>query len=499
MPVVDCGLYSVPVGVVSGGAVSTASVISRSEMARGWPPAALAMRIEGRIKALDFQTGNKSDRLSFKHLHAARAYRSELSALLRRLDIKSDIRHAYLAVKREFESRGTSEEALVAIFGDKFIRPRGEPTDSELLAMDWKQHAYRAHLNKVAHQCRQRRVSELTARWHYATSDAEKARWFFVFNTLTVDPANYLAVFDTKSREFRNYVRRVERDIARAGYGRLSAAPADTAEYHQYFAVVEEGSQTGRLHIHVVHMCKFLPDGAFDPNAGLDCATRREITCFKSYWAHGFSAPIAVRFGHGDAFGRQGWRWPVVMERGRAVAIQNGSAGAVCGYLAKYLVKSYASGGFQWRTRMTRNLGLSKIFSAVKILSYRSLVVLSSPLCPVLWERPIHGRQLPMSLVRRAVVREVMIRLRTNPSPGRLRRFYRRFMAAKPRPSCVVRFRILTNEKRFLSYQNIGFTQTRHLWKTAVSEFVRALASVCGNDPATVELRYRGPAVGRGG
>ena len=108
---------------------------------------------------------------------------------------------------------------------------------------------------------------------------AEKAQrgWYIIFNTLTVNSENYSKVFHRDSDDFQNYIRTVDRLTCQAITGSKRRKPNN--DYHTYFAVVEEGSQTGRLHIHVVHFLRKLPIKARDPNRGLRLPYKRELTC----------------------------------------------------------------------------------------------------------------------------------------------------------------------------------------------------------------------------
>ena len=92
-------------------------------------------------------------------------------------------------------------------------------------------------------------------------------------------------VFKKGARAWRDYVRNVDRYIGQHVYGtiRNSRLPSHRDNYHSCFAVVEEGDEGGRLHIHCLHFCRSLPDDALlDPNAGRATPDRREIQAFKS-------------------------------------------------------------------------------------------------------------------------------------------------------------------------------------------------------------------------
>jgi len=116
---------------------------------------------------------------------------------------------------------------------------------------------------------------------------------------------------------------------------------------------VEKGGNTGRLHIHVLHIFRDLPIDCGDPNFGMKVAYKREITAMKRFWQYGFSCPKAVRFSETDSFGRRGWRWPAVQEGGVVSALQAKPLGAIVWYVGKYISKDVSKEkeiGCLWRT-----------------------------------------------------------------------------------------------------------------------------------------------------
>ena len=98
-------------------------------------------------------------------------------------------------------------------------------------------------------------------------SRANKEGWAVVFNTLTVEPEYYDDVFRTGSNLWRNYIRTIDRAVAKSIFG--SYRQRDGSDYFNYCAIVEHGSDTGRLHIHCIMSMRKLPKGCLDPNIGL--------------------------------------------------------------------------------------------------------------------------------------------------------------------------------------------------------------------------------------
>jgi len=102
------------------------------------------------------------------------------------------------------------------------------------------------------------RAAELKRRLAIELEQRNCEGWFIVFNTLTVSNYYLSKVFGNKdAKEFELYIRSLDRLFAKAAYGSVRAAK--DKEYHSYFAVVERGSETGRLHIHCIHIFKSLP------------------------------------------------------------------------------------------------------------------------------------------------------------------------------------------------------------------------------------------------
>jgi len=180
--------------------------------------------------------------------------------------------------------------------------------------------------------------------------------WYGVFNTLTVEDRFYREVFNGQSRAFRDYVSAVDRLAAQAAYGSVRIAKG--AEYHTYFAVVEEGAKTGRLHIHVLHWLKALPKSWLDPNRAMPLPTRREVEPLKGLWRYGWSSPIMVRYSPTDAYGSAGFRWPYDTRTGKPLLVK--SPLAIAGYMSKYVTKSYVSPKREkhlWRIRKSHGVG----------------------------------------------------------------------------------------------------------------------------------------------
>ena len=252
------------------------------------------------------------------------------------------------------------------------------------------------------------RKQEWITRIVYESVTADRKGWATVFNTLTVRSEDVL--FNPVA--FKAYLRNISRDIARRVYGSLKQArklKINEREYHRYVAVVERGSKTGRLHLHLLHWCREVP-GCFDPNAGRVVHDRREIARWKQYWPHGHSRPIAVRLGHDDYYGKKGWFWPQIKKRGTLHSAPAKGCTALAGYLGKYINKTKPGerSKRRWRVRCTQKLGHEE----AKEITYRMIPALDDPTSlevRVSLRQSVtrfHGRRLPAKLLTRLLLNE---------------------------------------------------------------------------------------------
>ena len=225
---------------------------------------------------------------------------------------------------------------------------------------------------RLAYQSRQTRAQSVRHRLAVETVSRCNSGWYLIFDTLTVDNSSYASVFSHHSYLLRDYLRTVQRAIARAGFGSFRTAQSSAKNYYSYFAVIESGSRTGRLHFHILHYCRFLPsDWLVDPNPRPG-GCRREIMAMKALWKYGLSSPIAVRYSSSDSYGKLGWHYPCKRVGDRIVADEQGNPARVWRYCAKYLTKIYNSptllhkrstiaGEWPWRVRLSRNLGMQLV------------------------------------------------------------------------------------------------------------------------------------------
>lgn len=304
-------------------------------------------------------------------------------------------------------------------------------SERNLLDVSVRFNFYQAIFSKLLKASLFGRKSELVRRLNLEAEDLlVERKWFCVFNTLTLTQSQYIACFSKGSTMWRSYIRNVDSCFARASFGSVRAGQAARRagdDFHRYFAVTERGGKHGRLHIHVLHFFRDLPDSFRDPNLGSRQPFNRQIEAMWSFWSKGFSTPIAVRFHQGDAFGRRGWIWPVNDGKKKRVPylqpIQAKPPCALVNYVAKYLNKAYTLGdrklesskeiGCIWRSRLSRKMGQGPVVKLVSQLSVQEQdQLIRHPVRVV-----VQGRTFPRRLLRRHLLRLMYLRLRTlNPS-----------------------------------------------------------------------------------
>jgi len=341
-----------------------------------------------------------------------------------RLDSNSIVLHAPGVYESVFEFSKSFprkfDDHCLALFGSfKKTKARNINPDSE----------ESRYMEYLENNSRHGRRTEIISR---ALHEAELRKdWFFLFNTLTVRPGAEDLVFGAGAKAWSEYVVGLDRYFGRAAYGSVRKAieaRAKGQEYHLYMAVVEHGSVTGRLHIHVVHIFKKLPKDFSDPNLGKAIPFHREINFMRKFWKYGdVVSPIAVRFNPNDAYGKMGWKWP--LKKDKKTPLQIRDSHAIIRYLAKYLNKSYNIRQAPeiyyrtlperksecptiqkkriWRARISRNMGRQPLLPIInKITSMQARRVLVIKKLP-----KIPGIRLPRMMMRRLIMRRYLPRL----------------------------------------------------------------------------------------
>ncbi len=205
------------------------------------------------------------------------------------------------------------------------------------------------------------RMRELRYRLNEELHLAAQFKHAVIFNTLTVAEWHMSKVFSSKAKAWPSYIRRWKR------------ACSD----HRYFAVIERGTEGGRLHIHAVHFCRSLGSiDLRDPNFGAQFPAKRELDSVRPFWRYGTSTPRPVRFSQSDFFGQEGWRWPVVLaDSGDFEPLEVYSPAALAAYMSKYVLKAYSgeNGEHQWRSRISHQLGIRQLNSLMYHLQLPTL------------------------------------------------------------------------------------------------------------------------------
>lgn len=213
---------------------------------------------------------------------------------------------------------------------------------------------------------KQSRVTELRTRLNDELETAYRRNEYVVFDTLTCEDKYVDRVFKPKSQAWNTYIKNWKRK----------------AQRHRYFAVVERGDTTGRLHIHVVHLFAEYEGGLTDPNTGSLYPTNREIPKLKKHWNKGISAPIAVRFEGLDRWAQEGWRWPMQEGEAGLEPVHAKPPAALANYVSKYIVDGYRKETERWRTKISQKFGINKATMMCKALTTKALRAIIGNMIP---------------------------------------------------------------------------------------------------------------------
>lgn len=352
-------------------------------------------------------------------------------------------------------------------------------------------------------KCLNARKSELERRLMYELLYRVKNGWYVVFNTLTVaqhhkycnktrlqykcwsekGKRQQLKVFDLGTQVWRTYIRNIDREVGIKVYGSWEKAEQQKEkgkEFHTYFAVVERGSQTGRLHIHVIHIMKELPKGCVDPNLGREIPKYREITSFKQYWKYGFSTPIAVRFNQADAYGKKYWRWPCKIVKNLAIPQESKPVFAIVHYMAKYLekeyIKPYRKESVTWRIRQTRNLGTKILTLIIQKMSKKQLITITR--LKANQEYKILNRTIPIEILKIQAVKQLL----KNQKYTNHQNSWHTLKVLRHRPSILMRVKI--------TIQRIQIPSPRKCISTQTLTLIRAEGSKIKEKIKQIEQKY---------
>ncbi len=398
----------------------------------------------------------------------------------------------FKAIRRDFGKFGKPAEHLNSIFGLSLDDKRSTVCEPWLASV----------LLSMRSSSRKARVAEHEWRVKEEISFRVRQGWFVVFNTLTVRPEHYSTVFSVGSLCWRDYIRNIERFVGIEIFGSVRKMEKGKVDdpFHSYFACVERGGSSGRLHIHVVHCFRRLPGRCLrDPNVGRVVPDRRQLHGFRDFWAYGFSTPIACRFSDMDAFGKVNWRWPVETVGGSIRPIMAKPAIALASYVVKYITKAYEKDDETWRVRLSRNYGLLRMRLAIRKISAKSLLSVLS--LPVPWME-IRGKRVPNRRFRVEVLRSLLWRLRRPQSWNRQNGYsrltiLRLFLSVRARPPIVVRLRSMMKATVGSSSPSFGDTVTLFWSSMAVSEVLKVFHTVFVEEKERFDGRFSGCTVQR--
>lgn len=355
-------------------------------------------------------------------------------------------------------------------------------------------------LEKMKKNCQLSRKAEIEARLMCEAILREKQGWFIVFNTLSVQGHKLGSVFNEHSTAWTDYVRSIHRAVGISLFGswrsalqslkRRSFNSSDNSIYmedstfHSYIACVERGGLHGRLHIHVLHFMKKLPNGCYDPNLHKQTDfTNREIHALKKYWKYGFSSPIAVRLGNNDAYSKLNWKWPQKFDPITKTfqPLKSGSTIKIVKYIVKYISKSYNNpnykGGLSWRTKMSRDLGKTipmMIISNPKFNLRTLKFVLSIKSRNVL---KLKNYSLPIWTISRMAIRKMISKVYQKKKLI-LSRYWNSIITLKPRDNFLKQLKLMMKNPENHMYHISGNSKIMNLKGTAGSNMFQILSDL---------------------
>lgn len=297
-------------------------------------------------------------------------------------------------------------------------------------------------------------IARLSYRVNLALKQAIYERQHIIMNTLTVKPENYHKVFDKGSTSFKNYIKKFNEIL--------------DSDNHQYFAITELGGRTGRPHLHVIHILKEIPENWKQcPNTSTIQPTHRVINNARSYWKHGFSAPIAVRINAADIWNKYRFRWPVKYNEitKEYIPIPTGNSGKLTSYLVKYLTKQLPKKDVPtWKIRISNQLGMTIFNKTMQQLNQKLLSKIMS--IAIQQTLILHGKIIPTKILKKAASKEIILRLRKSNNTTQL-------MTLEPQSSLMRRLQTMTLPTPMYNLVNTTDSKIRKLKKVETSELIQ--------------------------
>ncbi len=268
-------------------------------------------------------------------------------------------------------------------------------------------------------------------KWRIQTeilNTVNKEKWYPLFGTYTVDPKRLPVGILTRDELWQKtdcwdkFVKKYKADVAESlGYGRKPSKWPKTSTFFKYFAIIEHGKSGNHPHVHVIWLCKNIPQlWKRDPNINNKENTEFDIAPASSLWEHGVQKQTQAIFIKGSPFiDKLGWAIPCKYNEKteKPEPIEVGDAMAIGGYIAKYLGKQETK---KWnhRIKSTKNLGVTQLIKNLRKLN-------CIPILEALAQRPPTYIQsfamqkmtkCPMSLLRRISKMELVRRYHSSMS-----------------------------------------------------------------------------------
>lgn len=234
--------------------------------------------------------------------------------------------------------------------------PRNQSVVSRLMRQSTYKQAKSFYLQKIA----------------FEIETADKKGWYMVFDTLKLADEQLKAFYqhstgtDEQGQSCDIPIKKYLEGYAKSIASQLRIKVRDKiprTDYYRYFVVPEYGTETNRLHFHVLHLMKILPKGCSnDPNMGNPNQNYREVQGMKYRWPYSAqTTPIAVRYA-GDSFKHKlGWLFPKQTINGQLVPAKITGSKGLSVYMSKYVAKGVElieSEGDKWNLSMKR-IGLN--------------------------------------------------------------------------------------------------------------------------------------------
>lgn len=275
------------------------------------------------------------------------------------------------------------------------MKPRRKDTEEEKKAKEYLKDGARLS-----------RARNWQWRLEVAIREAVSKGWYPLFGTYTVDPKRLPEGCLSRDDLWKNtpawdrFVKKIKTEVAAAcALGRRPANWDKGNTFFQYFAVIEHGKSGEHPHVHVIWLCREIPASwKIDPNRNCSTNTEVDIAAASALWQHGTQRKTMALFIVGSWFTAH-WITPIKATTGKPTKV--GDAGAVAGYIGKYLTKGVTK---KWnhRVKATKNLGLLHLIKELseEKNSTHLLALSCRPMLYKVWMKLQMATSCPLSLIR---------------------------------------------------------------------------------------------------